>query len=483
MLLSSQVTSSFPTSLNSIAVHTRIWSETKSRSKKQALISLKFSFVLINLYFWLYINSIWLLLLRSGDIETNPGPIKSIKDIFLDCETYSDNLKFLHLNVRSITRKQLQLKSLMNDVGANCIYGLSETWLDTKIDTDLVNPDKKNCLVFRNDLVSSKGGGVLLIVPRKLNPKLRLDLAFKSTLFDTLWVEITCPKIKKVYLINISYNPKKLLYEEFLEQSARSIDRAITENKTIIMMGDYNINYLENKEKQNLETIIQPYDLNVTNKHQATRIKDESNSLIDYIIIDGNEPLLYNEIFDSPIQTDHFAQLIILATKLSKNKVIKKQIYDKTNYSPIDFKHSIKQLNWENFYCSTAPSEMLRTFEQNLEQQILLHAPIKTIFIRNNKSQFSLAKRFISKNTRNKNLLREQYLNSESFHEFFKLKAEVCAGYEKDFEKFHNQLIESSTSERKKWNLINEVRNSVKTTTTVYSLKTLSMKLLQKKLK
>ena len=107
----------------------------------------------------------------------------------------------------------------------------------------------------------------------------------------------------------------------------------------------------------------------MTNKHQATRIKDESNSLIDYIIIDGNEPLLYNEFFDSPIQTDHFAQLIILATKLSKNKVIKKQIYDKTNYSPKDFKHSIKQLNWENFYCSTAPSEMLHKFEQNLEQQ------------------------------------------------------------------------------------------------------------------
>ena len=158
--------------------------------------------------------------------------------------------------------------------------------------------------------MSSKGGGVLLIVPRKLNPKLHVDLTFKSTLFDTLWVEITCPEIKKVYLINISYNPKKLLYEEFLEQSARSIDRAINENKTIIMMGDYNIIYLENKEKQNLETIIQPYDLNVTNKHQATRIKDESNSLIDYIIIDGNEPLLYKEIFDSPIQTDHFAQLI-----------------------------------------------------------------------------------------------------------------------------------------------------------------------------
>ena len=177
----------------------------------------------------------------------------------------------------------------------------------------------------------------MLIVPRKLSLKLCVDIAFKSTLFDTLWVEITCPKIKKFYLINISYNPKKLHHEKFLEQSAGSIDRAITENKTINMMADYTINYLENKEKQNVEIIIQSYDLNVTNKHQATRIRDESSSIIDYINNEGNEPLLYSENFDSPTQTDHFAKSIILATNLSKNKVIKKQIYDKTNYRPKEY--------------------------------------------------------------------------------------------------------------------------------------------------
>ena len=187
------MTSSFPTSLNSIAVATRIRSETKSRSKKRALISIESSLVLNYLFFWLCFNSIWQLLLRSGNIETNPGAFKSIKDIFLDCETFSDKLKFLHSKVRSITRKQLQLKNLMNDVGANCIYGLSETWLDTNIYTDLINLNKTNCI----DRVSSKRGGVLSIAPRKLNPKLRVDLAFKSTLFDFLWVEITCPKIKK----------------------------------------------------------------------------------------------------------------------------------------------------------------------------------------------------------------------------------------------------------------------------------------------
>ena len=117
----------------------------------------------------------------SGDIETSPRRIDLMKDIFLDCQIYSDNLKLLHLNVRSITRKQLQLKGLMNYVGANCIYGLSEKWLDTKIDTDLINPNKINCLVFCNDRVSSKAGGVLLIAPWKLNQKLQVDLAFKST--------------------------------------------------------------------------------------------------------------------------------------------------------------------------------------------------------------------------------------------------------------------------------------------------------------
>ena len=114
---------------------------------------------------------------------------------------------------------------------------------------------------------------------------------------------------------------------------------------------------------------------------------------------------------------------------------------------------------------------MLRSFERKLEQQILFMRQKNQYFIRKNKSQFSLANQFISKNTRNKNLLKEQYLNPHSFHEFFKLKAEVCAGYKKSFENFHNQLIESSTSEGKKWNLINELRNSLKTTSTVFSLK------------
>ena len=51
------------------------------------------------------------------------------------------------------------------------------------------------------------------------------------------------------------------------------------ENKPITLMGDYNIDYLNWKEKQCLDSITVPYGLNVINSQHPTRIR--SNSKID----------------------------------------------------------------------------------------------------------------------------------------------------------------------------------------------------------
>ena len=45
-------------------------------------------------------------------------------------------------------QEKTTIKSLSNDVGANFIYDLSETWLDKKIDSYLINPNKKIVLFF-----------------------------------------------------------------------------------------------------------------------------------------------------------------------------------------------------------------------------------------------------------------------------------------------------------------------------------------------
>ena len=51
-------------------------------------------------------------------------------------------------------------------------------------------------------------------------------------------------------------------------------------------MGDYNIDYLNWKEKQCLDSVIVPYGLSVINDNQPTRVQGNSSSLIDYIITD-----------------------------------------------------------------------------------------------------------------------------------------------------------------------------------------------------
>ena len=51
-------------------------------------------------------------------------------------------------------------------------------------------------------------------------------------------------------------------------------------------MGDYNINYLNELEQQNLVTILIPYGLQIINTKIHTRIHGISRSLIDYIISD-----------------------------------------------------------------------------------------------------------------------------------------------------------------------------------------------------
>ena len=114
------------------------------------------------------------------------------------------------------------------------------------------------------------GGGVMLLVPISLQPKIRKDLNYINTkIFESLWVEC---KLKnnnhnsETQLINVSYNPIKVLTGDFLEGLSTSIDYAVVENKPLTLIGDYNINYLNRKERNCLDTILTPYDLHVLNR-------------------------------------------------------------------------------------------------------------------------------------------------------------------------------------------------------------------------
>ena len=240
--------------------------------------------------------------------------------------------------------------------------------------------------------------------------------------YDSIWIEFKAGlnKNDRTTLLNLAYNPNRNNKTDFLEDLAKSIDHAQSFNSNLILLGDYNLNYLNEDDKQSLDTILIPYNLDVTNKLTPT----QSKALIDYIITDlGIKDLTNNSIvFIPPIKTDHQATAFITELKLNNNvRPTKRKIYDKSNYSNYKFKQKLSAINWRSFYSNNNPAIMLDIFTSNIADTIKECAPQKTIFIRNDKPKVN---------------------------------------YEDD--KFISQLFNSKKSEREKWSLINDRRNSKK---------------------
>ena len=140
----------------------------------------------------------------------------------------------------------------------------------------------------------------------------------------------------------MSYNPIKTLTGDFLEGLSTSIDYAVVEIKPLTLMGDYNIDYLNRKERNCLNTILTPYDQHVLNRTEPTRTKGASESLIDYIITDlpnANvfETYISDTLLRSKIMSDveHTATSVISKLEMkTTRKSIVKEIFGKSTYPP-----------------------------------------------------------------------------------------------------------------------------------------------------
>ena len=92
-----------------------------------------------------------LLLLLSGDIERNPGPVMTYTQTLRIIQKKENYLKYVHLNFQDIRKKQNGLKNLSNDLGLNTVLAITETWLTEKHEykTWEISPKTHKC--FRYD--------------------------------------------------------------------------------------------------------------------------------------------------------------------------------------------------------------------------------------------------------------------------------------------------------------------------------------------
>ena len=377
------------------------------------------------------------IMIQCGDVEENPGPVlKYAECVKTVGASFKNNVKIFSLNCRSIVGQNSTLKQLMDDLGKNTIFGFTETWLKMNDDIRFWEVRSENFQCFRKDRNLSlhdktSGGGLLLYIPRSFKPKERSDLkTISESRFESIWVE--CEFIKKKYLINISYCPTKHLSEMFLSELALGIDCAAAENKRIILMGDYNIDFFQKNEKRKLETLFIPYGLVSCNTKIGTRQSINKTALIDYIITENFKKCFVTE---SILNSDHYGTVVILEEKMMmKQMPIKKTFFDKKNYSKEKFQEYIRSSDWSSFWMSQNANEMMFQFCIIVEQAISVHAPLKSCFVRNDKPKI-----FLNRN---------KFISGKIF------KSEKEASLLKHFV--------SLNTEKSRWKFIQEVRNKEK---------------------
>jgi hypothetical protein len=77
-------------------------------------------------------------IIQSNDIESNPGPARTIHPYAYVKEQvlrHDKNLKYIHINAQNLSIKYSEFKQLIEDMGSNTIVAISETWFDESDDS------------------------------------------------------------------------------------------------------------------------------------------------------------------------------------------------------------------------------------------------------------------------------------------------------------------------------------------------------------
>ena len=236
-------------------------------------------------------------------------------------------------------------------------------------------PDGSNIITTR------EGGGVMLVIPKSPNPRIGTDLNhMNQEIFESACVEysLTGNTSRNKQSVNVSCNPEKPLAKFFLEDLSTSIDFAKIENKPITLMGHYNLNYRNEKERQFLETVAITYGLRFLNTEFSARVQCKSMTLIDYNITVLPQTEKFQAFFsDALLRTLHGKQIGHSATSLIAtitiqhcSKYMIKKVFDITNYIVQMFQQMINNSCWGDFYKQDCAKGMFTIFSKIIERAL-----------------------------------------------------------------------------------------------------------------
>lgn len=164
----------------------------------------------------------------------------------LDFFLGNNSRSIIHFNARSLTKHFDEFHNLISSFTSPfSIIGITETWL---------SEDDRNLFCFPSytpyycHRLSSNHGGAAIYVQSNISCKRRFDLELKVVHCESVWLELEHNFLNhdnKKFILGCIYRSPSSPVSEFCTNLQRSLNAVSLENKNAIIMGDININLLD----------------------------------------------------------------------------------------------------------------------------------------------------------------------------------------------------------------------------------------------
>ena len=216
--------------------------------------------------------------------------------------------------------------------------------------------------------------------------------------FQALWVEISFVDHKNI-ICGIIYRQHNSP-DDFLTYLDRTIEKLVSDDKDVYIMGDFNIDLLKCETSQVSQDFLlflrSCYLIPTVDK--PTRLHRTSATLIDNIFVNNPDKLLASGNIISDI-SDHFSQFCITTSAKDKFRQVKNvKIRDYSRFSVDRFNDELSEIDWDQIIANGANC-VNKLFSSFYKYNTIVnkHAPMKKL---SNRKAKQLSKPWITSGIR-----------------------------------------------------------------------------------
>jgi len=247
-------------------------------------------------------------------------------------------LKLAHLNARSLkcnannTIDQLRVLLMNRDID---IFAVSETWLSPEVSDTEIQIDGYS--LIRNDR-NGRGGGVAIYVKSSIPHSVCNELNTEADI-EAVWITVNPDNFKPFKLCSF-YRPPSA-NADYFDKMLINFEAAMS-NDEVVILGDFNMNYvadetLANNPAHHLEVFLNCTQLITV----PTRVSENCSTTIDLIYTSMPETHSASGVVECTI-SDHYMTYTVLECKTSKRAPARfVSLRDFKHFNPVNYNNDL----------------------------------------------------------------------------------------------------------------------------------------------